>query len=325
MRKKGFKKEEKAQIFSLDVLLALIVLTVILGISADAMDTVSYKSQDYASRLSLERTATDAADMLVKSSGSPDNWEHYEVNNNTIPGLAKKEACITVPNTLSIVKVLKLKSEYSRLMYGNVIPYSVNSSMVLYPLNPSLNPIIVANSTVPGVASEVVVANRTVLCDFVSISVAVRISGFKTHKLSGEHEFKGEVCPHTDHNQSAGNSRWACHHFNVTRSDLNSTDFYILTDPAEVADPAGWCIDRADDQINCTEKFGGGPALINDKISAVIGNDTEAVLWFHIVKKDSENNFDGYIVGVPRGTALNDVKLSYLGPQPCFFVLKVWY
>ncbi len=131
MRKKDFRKDNKAQIFSLDVLLSLIIIAVILGISADAMDMVSYKAQDYSSRLSLERIATDAADTLIKSSGSPDKWEEYGIKGSTVPGLAKIEAGRTVPNTLSFVKILKLKDNYFPLMYGSIIPYGVNSSMTI--------------------------------------------------------------------------------------------------------------------------------------------------------------------------------------------------
>ena len=324
MRKKDFRKDNKAQIFSLDVLLSLIIIAVILGISADAMDMVSYKAQDYSSRLSLERIATDAADTLIKSSGSPDKWEEYGIKGSTVPGLAKIEAGRTVPNTLSFVKILKLKDNYFPLMYGSIIPYGVNSSMTIYPVDSSLSPIVVMNDTVQGSASEVAVANRTVLCDFMYISTVIKIKG-RNQQWS---ENQGlEVCPQRCHsNSKAGTSGWACHHFNVTSGDLNSTDFYVITDPAAVADSARWGIDRADAQKDCNQKFSNMPVLVNDKIAAVMGNDTNAVLWFHILTKgNSKEDFDGYIVRVPRGTPLDDVKLSYLGPQPCFFVLKVWY
>ena len=323
MRKKDFKKDNKAQIFSLDVLLALIIITVILGISADAMDRVSYKAQDYSSRLSLEGITTDAADMLIKSSGSPDEWEDYRIKGDTVPGLAKKEAGRTFPNTLSFIKILKLKDNYAPLMYGSVLPYGVNSSMAIYPIDPSLSPIIIMDDTVPEGASEVAVANRTVLCDFMHISAVIKIKGHKDQPWSENQKF--EVCPQRDHNSKTGASGWACHHFNVTSGDLNSTDFYVITDPSYVADSARWGIDRADAEGNCNEKFSNVPVLVNDKIATAMRNDTNAVLWFHILNGNSRDSFDSYVIGVPRGTPLDDVKLNYLGPQPCFFVLKVWY
>lgn len=327
MRKIDFKTDKRGQVFSLDVLLALIIITVILGISADAMDMVSYKAQDYSSRISLERVTTDAADMLIKSSGSPDNWEEYKIKGGTVPGLAKKEGDMTVPNTLSFVKILKLKDNYAPLMYGSILPYCVKSSMVIYPVDHSLSPIIVINDTVPDGACEVAVANRTVLCDFMHMSAVIKIKGYKDQQGSDNPGLEAEVCPHGDHQRDSRikGSKWTCHHFNVTVGDLNSTDFYMITDPAAVTGSARWGIDKADAELDCNCKFSGEPVLVNDKIEKAVGNDTKAVLWFHVLNGDSKDSFDSYIVGVPRGTPLNEVKLSYLGPQPCFFVLKVWF
>jgi hypothetical protein len=329
MKKKSIRDDSWGQAFSLDVMLALIIVTVILGVSANAMDMVSYKAQDYSLRFSLERVATDAADILIKSSGSPDKWEDYRYSIDMVPGLAKKEDGRIVPNTLSLIKILKLKNDYNHLIYGKILPDGVNSSMMIYPTNPSLSPLAVMNNTVQSSTSEVAVANRTVLCDFMYITTVVGIRGHSKFAGSLEQGLEWEICPHIDHeqiNSKRGDQEWACHHFNVTIDDLNLTDFYVITDPASVDNSARWGIDRADAQMDCKEKFSNGPILVNDKITASMGNDTRAVLWFHILtKRDSEDSFDGYIVRVPKGTPLDQVKLDYLGPQPCFFVLQVWY
>ncbi len=328
MGRKYFEDNE-GQIFSLDVMLALIIVTVILGISADAMDMASYKAQDYSLRFSLERTTTDAADILIKSPGSPDEWENNGFNPDITPGLAKKEFLTgkIIPNTLSLVKILKLKANYNQLMYGKILPDGVNSSMILYPANPSLSPLVIKNDKVPASASEVAVVNRTVLCDFLYATAVVKINGHLNYPL--EQGFEWEICPHMNHNHSdlkSGYPGWACHHFNITAYDLNSTDFYVITNPVSATDSAEWGIDRADKQIDCKEKFSRYPIIVNDKIAAAMGNDTGAVLWFHILtKEDSPNSFDAYIAGVPKGTPVDQVRIDSLGPQPCFFVLQVWY
>jgi hypothetical protein len=329
MKKKNIMNDSWGQAFSLDIMLALIIVTVILGVSADAMDMVSYKAQDYSLRVSLERVTTDAADILIKSSGSPDKWENSGFSLDIVPGLAKKEEDITVPNTLSLIKILKLKMDYNQLMYGKILPEGVNSSMMIYPTNPSLSPLVIMNNTVPTYASEVAVANRTVLCEFMHVTTVVKMKGRLNSVGYPEQGLEWEVCPHNDHkdpDSKSGDQGWACHHFNVTAFDLNSTDFYVITDPASVTSSARWDIDRADAQTECKEKFSNGPILVNDKITAFMGNGTSAVLWFHILTKGgSKDSFEGYIVGVPKGTPLDQVRLDYLGPQPCFFVLQVWY
>lgn len=45
-------------VFSIDLMLALIIITVLLGVSADAMDIVGWKIQDYSYTNSLERITT---------------------------------------------------------------------------------------------------------------------------------------------------------------------------------------------------------------------------------------------------------------------------
>lgn len=65
----------KAQLFTLDLLLALVPLTIALGMSANAMSGVATQVQDYADTYSDRRIANDAMDALVKTAGVPVDWE----------------------------------------------------------------------------------------------------------------------------------------------------------------------------------------------------------------------------------------------------------
>lgn len=331
-------KDNKGQVFSLDVMMALIIITVILGVSADAMDIVSYKAQDYSSRFSLERVTTDAADILIKSPGSPDDWENHNFSSDAVPGLAEKDVQSgkLTPNTLSYWKIAKLKNDYSNLIYGKILPDGSNSSMMIYPTNSSLSPLLIMNNKIPANASEVAVANRTVLCDFMYVNVVIGMNAHRNPAWPLEPGFEWEICPHSNltgdikHEQpdfKTGKPGWACHHFNITQKDLNSTDFYVITDPGSLSDnSARWIIDRPENMGYDERKFSSTPIIVNDKIAAVMGNDTETVLWFHILTNgDPKDSFDGYIVGVPKGAPIDQVNFNYLNPQPCFFVLQVWY
>ena len=44
-----FNEDDRGQVFSLDVLLSLIIITVIIGVSANAIDLVSFKIANYFS------------------------------------------------------------------------------------------------------------------------------------------------------------------------------------------------------------------------------------------------------------------------------------
>jgi len=314
---KGFMDENKGQALSLDLMLGFIIMTVIVGISADAMDIASYKMQDYSSEAFLERITTDAADILVKSSGSPDDWELYGMNQDIIPGLAKKDPDTdkSISNTLSIQKIDKLKENYDTLIYDKILPRGFNSRMILYPSNDSLAPITIMDNGPPPNTCDVAVANRTVLLDFMHLKAVIN---------SYEGNASGEECPNPDHNlnNSNGKLEWTCKYFNISREELETSDFYIIT-RGDVSSSAGWVIDKANRLNDTVNPFTSQPALINDKIADIMGSSSDAILWLHIITA-GKPGYDCYIVSVPKGTDHNMVNLNYLDTGPWFFVLQVW-
>ncbi|WP_414469882.1 hypothetical protein [Methanobacterium sp. ACI-7] len=325
MNKISFNADECGQAFSLDIILALVLITVILGVSADAIDIASHKSSDYSARFSLERVTTDAADMLIKTSGSPDNWEIYSDISAT-PGLAdiSPETKIAIPNTLSMKKINSLKNNYNSLIYGKILPYGANSSMIIYPSDASMIPICILNNSPSTSASEIAVANRTVLIPLIYLETIIYSN---IHKGS----IYEEICPNSYHTptNSSGEPKWACKHFNITLSELNTTDFYVITDSADIGDNSPtWIIDRPERASNneTEEHFSQNAISINQKIVDLLGNDAKGVLWFHVkTPGNKDRNFDAYIVSAPKGTPQEQVNINNLNPTPWFFVLHVWY
>jgi len=314
MGNRSFSDECKGQILSLDLMLGFVIITVIIGISADAMDIASYKMQDYSSRASLEKLAIDAADVLIKSSGSPGNWEIYGFNQAIIPGLAERDFKTgkVTPNTLSIAKINKLGENYNNLVYGHILPLGVESSMILYPSNNSLSPIVIMNRTPPANVADVTVANRTILLDFMQLKAT--ICGNST-----------EECPNPDH--KANNStpyKWKCGYFNVSREELDTSDFYLIMG-GNVSNSAEWVIDKANCQNSTLNQFKSNPTLVNDKVKELMGYSNKTVLWMHTLAGGNSNNvFDYYIVTVPKGTSPDMVDIKYLNTGPWVFVLEVW-
>ena len=68
------KRGAKAQLFTLDLLLALIPLTIALGISASAISGMSIQLEDYIIFYSEQRVSSDVSDVLIKSPGEPYDW-----------------------------------------------------------------------------------------------------------------------------------------------------------------------------------------------------------------------------------------------------------
>ncbi|NYB52890.1 MAG: hypothetical protein HVN35_10090 [Methanobacteriaceae archaeon] len=331
-------EDKKGIVFSIDLMLALILITVILGVSANTMDIVGSKMQDYSYAHSLERITMSGADMLIKTPGSPENWEELMELNGITPGLAEIDSSkmTSKPNVLSKAKIERLKQSYDLLMLGKVIPEYCNSTLIIYPVDQCLEPIVVKNISTNQSSSDVWVVNRTVMCNYINTSALVFIKAVNENSTISEQNNQGEICPHSEYNKTDGHRKvdfenrkpgWICYHFRVTKFMLESTDFYVMTDPEIIPDPsAGWMIDRPENMSKELKNFNNKPVLVNERINECLNNNTTAVLWFHVFYSGNlDKSFNTYLAGFPKGTPTDKVKLSYLNPQPCYFVFRVWY
>lgn len=74
-----------------------------------------------------------------------------------------------------------------------------------------------------------------------------------------------------------------------------------------------------------SHKFTSNPILITPIISELLGNKTTQTYVLHVFNSCySGKNFNTYLVGVPKGTPIGEVRLDRINPQPAFFILKVW-
>lgn len=329
---------EKGMIFSMDLMLALILVTVMIGVSADSMDLVGSKMQDCTYAKSMERVTTSAADMLINTPGSPENWESLSDLKGITPGLASIDPTNgkPKPNVLSIDKINRLKEVYDILIPGKVIPTYCNSSLGIYPINQSSVPIIIKNNTTNIKSTDVFVVNRSVLCSYLNSSILVFIKPDSDVSNNSEPNKMTEYCPHHDVSEKSERhqpvdyknkkSGWNCYRFQITRDMLENMDFYIMTDPAVIKDSeAGWIVDRPGNSSNKTEKFNNLPILVNDKIKECSNNESTSILWLHVFSSGNEEiKFNTYLAGFPKGTPPEKVSVLYLNPQPCYFILKVW-
>ncbi|HII84220.1 MAG TPA: hypothetical protein HA271_05160 [Methanobacterium subterraneum] len=329
-----YTRSAHGMVFSIDLMLALIIITVILGVSADAMDIVGSKMEDYSYGNSLERIAQAGADMLVKTSGNPENWEKFPDVNGVTPGLSDLEINKkTHSNVISMVKVKRLQENYDKLMEGKVIPSHCKSTLVIYPVDHSLEPI---NVNIDGndSSTEVFVENRTVLCNYLNTTEMVFINA-RDQSLLPSHKPLGDECPHGGGNGNQSHKKvdyknrdagWACYPLKITDSMLNSTDFYLMTDPTSIEDSvAVWMIDRPENRTENTQFFQNKPTLLNGMIGGIMGNESAVVLWLHVYSSGNPDTaFNTHLAAFPKGTPPQNVKIQYLTPQPCYFVFKVW-
>ncbi|KXA92272.1 hypothetical protein AKJ64_03590, partial [candidate division MSBL1 archaeon SCGC-AAA259E17] len=101
---------EGGQVFTFDMLLALILVMLIVTTSGLAITMARKQASEYVSRYSLERTASDADDILVRSPGEPDTWQKNP-QELEVPGIAKleKDTGEVIPNRISGPKLAQLR------------------------------------------------------------------------------------------------------------------------------------------------------------------------------------------------------------------------
>lgn len=80
--------KNKGQVFTTDMIFALILVAALLSISTQAYGIASEGMRSHSTRYSLERMTNDVADVLVKTAGDPIDWEIQAENLETL-GLAK--------------------------------------------------------------------------------------------------------------------------------------------------------------------------------------------------------------------------------------------
>ncbi len=325
------KLDNLGQVFTIDIMFALLLITVFIGVSANAMDIAGNKILEYSTEQSLQRIAGDTADVLIKTPGVPENWENGKYFASATPGLAEIDSRtkMVVGNTLSMRKMLYLKENPEILK--RILPAGMDYSLMIYPTNKSVPIVGVQEKSPRKNVGDVSVVNRTVLYDYMLIELYSKIKP----DIQMGNDGSEYVCTHS-HMDFYKHQRpdfkniksgWLCNAFNIDLEDIKSMDFYILTDPPSfnVNFPTKWIIDTPDKTTFNAQNFTSNPIMVNSRILELSGNKTREIFVLHVFTSgDIEKTFNTYLVGVPKGTSPKDVRIDNIKPQTAFFVLKLW-
>lgn len=325
--------DNHGQIFTIDAMLALILITLIVGLSANAMNIAGNKLHGYASEKSQQRIVENTADILIKTPGSPKNWEEMRDFPGLTPGLAESgdRNRRIGGNTLSMMKISRLKNNPE--LMNKLLPSTMSYSLIIYPTDTSLPAIVVLNRTPSRYVTDISVVNRTVEYDYMLIDLYLSIKTDNYEQLGSEY-----VCTHSSmgfltHKRpdlDRGKDGWLCQPFNINLDAIKSKDFYILTDPPVLNDNSRisnrWIIDTPDRINKSSHKFTSTPILVTPIISELLGNKSTQTYVLHVFTScDSGKTFNTYLVGVPKGTPIGEIRLNRIKPQPASFILKLWF
>lgn len=123
----GFISDDsRGQLFSLDLLLALIPIIIVLGLVGANMDNILYLTQTTVYQSSTERAAADTLSTLIETTGNPVDWQK---NGSPITaGLADYDEPKDVPieGTISTLKLNALTGQDIQNLLGNGYGYFLN-------------------------------------------------------------------------------------------------------------------------------------------------------------------------------------------------------
>lgn len=301
-------RDSRGYALSIDLLLALIPLTILLGVVAADMDNMFYQMEDTLFRGSNERVAADTLDTLIETSGDPYNWEQSNATPKVV-GLARYDLSKQMPvqNVLSPYKVGAVKSSQIQNLLGNEYGFYFRISSLKTGSNIrniSSTPTI---TTVDGITAK----------DVVRIERLVLYSPFEIVSEGTNLRDNGQSLPIS----TPPNSFMT----NVAYND--AFDYWVYLEsvgPTTVT--SGW-VKINDNIVVPQNEFRAGTILVVNKIDpAYLKNQTDlqpnsVVLMIHGSPTDK---FNMYVIQVPKGTPKELVDPEAGNRQRCKVEFYLW-
>ena len=177
--------DSRGQLFSLDLLFALIPLVLVLGMVASDMDNIMYFVQDTVFQGSTDRVAVDAMNTLLETSGQPTYWE--QTGTATIAGLAPCDSNgVPIEGMISTAKLSALKPADVQKIVGDNYGFYLNISEIDNTTHPvSYKPLRTVSSGGSGfnnTAPNIVKVEKTALYSDVVYSIIGQIKGSGTSR-----------------------------------------------------------------------------------------------------------------------------------------------
>jgi len=290
----GFLDDDsKGFIISLDLLIALIPLTIMIGMVAADMGNIMFQMEDTIFRSSTDRVAVDTMNTLLETSGTPIKWE--DTGNAQIVGLAKYDSDKMGPTegTISSRKLAALKESDIEKIVGDQYGFFLNIT------RKEDGAFINSSGTYDSNAKDIVKIERVAL-----------YSPFEVvSKSEGQIRGAGAVRPYTDIPSFVTNNYYTqtfdyyilIETGGYTSANVTINNNTIVFDSSNITTPH---------KINSTF-FYSDPEFNNNTVSIMA--ESVPLNWM---------NF--YIVEVPKNTPERLINLDNIKPKVCVVDLYLW-
>lgn len=289
--------DSRGQLFSLDLLFALIPLVLVLGMVASDMDDIMYLVQDTVFRGSTDRVAADTVNALLETSGNPVTWEQTGVANTV--GLAEYDSTSGRPieYTISPSKLAALTNSNLQSLVGNEYGFYMNLSTIdtgtqLKQLGNYSN-----NAT-----------------DIVRIEKVVRASKLESvASLENQIEYTGATRTYTV--PTFQTSYFYNQTYNYWIVILNNTGFISST------------VSVNNNLINLTSSNINTPYQINSTFLK-LNSSSPSTFYNNTVSLNATGSFGSlmnfYVVQAPKDVNAADINYNTVYPMNCRFIFYLW-
>jgi hypothetical protein len=285
---------------SLDILLALIPLTIVLGIVAADMDNIMYQMEDTIFRGSTERVAADTINTLLRTSGTPPEWE--KTGNPSVVGLAKYNTQTGTPyeSLLSPTKLGALNSSHLQALVGN---NSFYLNVTTVDGNLPIKTVTSSSTGLPTNATDIVRVERVARCSQFEV----------VSSLEGEIRYTGATRQYqppkflTSYNY---NQTYDYYIF-IQNSGFTSASVVINTFPTITLNA-----------LNSSNSYKINSSYLN------VNSSNPNTFYNNSVSMNATGNFGSsmnfYIVQAPKNVTASDINSNTVPTRNFRFVLYVW-
>lgn len=299
-------EDSGGQLFSLDLLFALIPLVLVLGMVASDMDNITYLVQDTVYRSSTDRVASDTLGTLLETSGQPNNWEQNNNSTSRIVGLAKCDANGNpIEGTISPAKLGALRESDVQNIIGN--NYGFYFTITSMDENTTLTNISTNGNGLNSSASDIVRVERVVL--YAKLDVV--------SNLKNDIRNTGTPRTYTSPPQP----------FQTNKVYLDTYDYFALI--VNRGYDSGEVDINGQTAVNHNNFNGDNTRYSNIVVpidESILKNQTS--LQYNSVSVTTQSkpgaSFDVYIIQAPRGTDPSEITLDNVKPRYSRAVLYLW-
>ncbi|WP_455645685.1 hypothetical protein [Methanosphaera sp.] len=198
----------KGQLIITDLIFYIIILTIILAMIVYTMNNINNNQVSTLNNYESNQLVENTLDTLIKTEGSPTNWNTINENNIKTIGLKKD----STSSLISYDKLIKLKN--NNYLLTNMFPESTTYSLIMYPKNNPENITYIAGEHTLDTNKNIYSKEADIMLDY----------GYDIIRINGADV--NNKCPD---NHDTENGSWSCKPLEINTAQIDNGIFYIIT------------------------------------------------------------------------------------------------